>query len=48
LSLLDSDSPPVRVMALHAIAYRRRLFHLEEVEVVNHREVGLQLNLGAK
>jgi CRISP-associated protein Cas1 len=34
LSLLDSDSPPVRVMALHAIAYCRRLFYLEEVEEI--------------
>jgi CRISPR-associated protein Cas1 len=29
---LDSHHPPVRVMALHALAYCRRLFYLEEVE----------------
>lgn len=34
LPVLDSHSPPVRVMALHAIAYCRRLFYLEEVEEI--------------
>jgi CRISPR-associated protein Cas1 len=29
---LDSHRPPVRVMALHALAYCKRLFYLEEVE----------------
>ena len=36
----DADQPPVRVMALHALAYCRRLFYLEEVEeirVADHR-----------
>jgi CRISP-associated protein Cas1 len=32
LPLLDTHEPPVRVMALHALAYCRRLFYLEEVE----------------
>lgn len=32
LPLLDSHAPPVRVMALHALAYCPRLFYLEEVE----------------
>lgn len=40
LPVLDSHRPPVRVMALHALAYCRRLFYLEEVEelrVADHR-----------
>ncbi|CAN5245197.1 type I-MYXAN CRISPR-associated endonuclease Cas1 [soil metagenome] len=32
LPLVDSHAPPVRVMALHALAYCERLFYLEEVE----------------
>lgn len=32
LPLIDSHAPPVRVMALHALAYCPRLFYLEEVE----------------
>lgn len=32
LPVLDSHAPPVRVMALHALAYCPRLFYLEEVE----------------
>jgi len=31
---VDSHSPPVRVMALHALAYCPRLFYLEEVEQI--------------
>src|SRR5579859_7588221 len=34
LPLLDSHSPPVRVMALHALLYCERLFYLEEVEEI--------------
>src|SRR5262249_14458979 len=34
LPVLDSHAPPVRVMALHALAYCRRLFYLEEVEQI--------------
>lgn len=34
LPLLDSHRPPVRVMALHALAYCPRLFYLEEVEEI--------------
>lgn len=34
LPVLDSHRPPVRVMALHALAYCRRLFYLEEVEQI--------------
>src|SRR5712691_5169469 len=34
LPLLDSHAPPVRVMALHALAYCPRLFYLEEVEEI--------------
>ncbi|MFO0796362.1 MAG: type I-MYXAN CRISPR-associated endonuclease Cas1 [Gemmataceae bacterium] len=34
LPLLDPHRPPVRVMALHALAYCRRLFYLEEVEEI--------------
>jgi CRISPR-associated protein Cas1 len=34
LTTLDSHRPPVRVMALHALAYCRRLFYLEEVEEI--------------
>lgn len=30
--VIESHDPPVRVMALHALAYCRRLFYLEEVE----------------
>jgi CRISPR-associated protein Cas1 len=40
LPLLNSHAPPVRVMALHALAYCPRLFYLEEVEeirVADHR-----------
>lgn len=29
LPVLDPHRPPVRVMALHALAYCRRLFYLE-------------------
>src|SRR5215218_7546140 len=39
LPLLENE-PPIRVMALHALAYCRRLFYLEEVEeirVADHR-----------
>jgi CRISPR-associated protein Cas1 len=32
LPLADTHTPPVRVMALHALAYCERLFYLEEVE----------------
>jgi CRISPR-associated protein Cas1 len=32
LPVLDSHAPPIRVMALHALAYCLRLFYLEEVE----------------
>lgn len=34
LPLLDSHRPPVRVMALNALAYCERLFYLEEVEEI--------------
>jgi hypothetical protein len=34
LPLLDSRAPPVRVMALHALACCHRLFYLEEVEEI--------------
>src|SRR5438093_1282465 len=34
LPLLAPDEPPVRVMALHALAYCPRLFYLEEVEEI--------------
>src|SRR4051812_9607746 len=34
LTLLDPHEPPVRVMALHALAYCPRLFYLEEVEEI--------------
>ncbi|HEY8502967.1 MAG TPA: CRISPR-associated endonuclease Cas1, partial [Gemmataceae bacterium] len=34
LPVLDSHEPPVRVMALHALAYCERLFYLEEVEEI--------------
>ena len=34
LPVLDSHAPPVRVMALHALAYCKRLFYLEEVEEI--------------
>src|SRR5438270_1134938 len=34
LPLLDTNDPPVRVMALHALAYCPRLFYLEEVEEI--------------
>lgn len=34
LTLIDADAPPVRVMALHALAYCPRLFYLEEVEEI--------------
>ena len=32
--LSDSHAPPIRVMALHALAYCPRLFYLEEVEEI--------------
>src|SRR5260370_30457294 len=32
--LADTHSPPLRVMALHALAYCPRLFYLEEVEEI--------------
>jgi CRISPR-associated protein Cas1 len=34
LPLLEAHEPPVRVMALHALAYCPRLFYLEEVEEI--------------
>ena len=34
LPVSDSHRPPVRVMALHALAYCHRLFYLEEVEEI--------------
>lgn len=34
LPVLDSHAPPVRIMALHALAYCPRLFYLEEVEEI--------------
>ncbi len=34
LPVLDSHRPPVRVMALHALAYCQRLCYLEEVEEI--------------
>jgi CRISPR-associated protein Cas1 len=34
LPILDSHAPPLRVMALHALAYCHRLFYLEEVEEI--------------
>lgn len=34
LPLVDTHAPPVRVMALHALAYCHRLFYLEEVEEI--------------
>lgn len=34
LPVVDSHTPPVRVMALHALAYCPRLFYLEEVEEI--------------
>jgi CRISPR-associated protein Cas1 len=34
LPVFDTHEPPVRVMALHALAYCRRLFYLEEVEEI--------------
>jgi CRISPR-associated protein Cas1 len=34
LTVLDPHDPPVRVMALHALAYCPRLFYLEEVEEI--------------
>lgn len=34
LPVLDSHRPPVRVMALHALAYCERLFYIEEVEEI--------------
>src|SRR5438105_3765549 len=38
LPVLDSHAPPVRVMALHALAYCPRLFSLEEVEQIRVAE----------
>lgn len=34
LPITDSHAPPIRVMALHALAYCPRLFYLEEVEEI--------------
>lgn len=34
--IVEEDDPPIRVMALHALAYCERLFYLKEVEE-NHR-----------
>jgi CRISPR-associated protein Cas1 len=34
LPVIDAHEPPVRVMALHALAYCPRLFYLEEVEQI--------------
>lgn len=30
----SDDLPPLRIMALHALAYCQRLFYLEEVEEI--------------
>jgi CRISPR-associated protein Cas1 len=32
--IVEEDDPPIRVMALHALAYCERLFYLEEVEEI--------------
>ncbi|MBM4043288.1 MAG: Dna2/Cas4 domain-containing protein, partial [Planctomycetes bacterium] len=32
--MMDPGDPPLRVMALHALAYCERLFYLEEVEEI--------------
>jgi CRISPR-associated protein Cas1 len=34
LPVVDAHAPPLRVMALHALAYCHRLFYLEEVEEI--------------
>ncbi len=34
LPVLDTHDPPIRVMALHALAYCPRLFYIEEVEEI--------------
>src|SRR5262245_2754592 len=34
LPMADPAEPPIRVMALHALAYCQRLFYLEEVEEI--------------
>ena len=34
LPLIDTHAPPLRVMALHALGYCKRLFYLEEVEEI--------------
>ena len=34
LPILGLQTPPLRVMALHALAYCPRLFYLEEVEEI--------------
>src|SRR3954462_10328684 len=32
--MIDTNKPPLRVMALHALEYCQRLFYLEEVEEI--------------
>jgi CRISP-associated protein Cas1 len=34
LSVLDAHAPPLRAMAVHALAYCPRLFDLEEAEEI--------------
>lgn len=50
LPLLDSHAPPIRVMALHALAYCPRLFYLEEVEEIRVADervyAGRELHVG--
>jgi CRISPR-associated protein Cas1 len=38
LPVLDSHAPPLRIMALHALAYCERLFYLEEVEEIRRAD----------
>jgi hypothetical protein len=50
LPILDCHAPPVRIMALHALAYCPRLFDLEEVEEIRVADervyAGRQLHAG--
>src|SRR5947209_4846476 len=41
LPLIDAHEPPVRVMALHALAYCPRLFYLEEVEEIRFADAAV-------
>ena len=48
LSVLDAHAPPLRVMALHALAYCPRLVYLEEVQEMRVADAAVFARLEAE